>query len=208
MTFKRFNAPLLAPTNWKKDLILSLVLTTAGLNIAMAEVLQNGQTVYVGRTQAPTPYYSERQMIRKSSGYDARYQYADETYHGASDKQYSDRQYDDRRYADRSNKYGKYPRADRKHDARYPAKRSGISANIYYHAPSTTTITRNVQIIPPQNGVGDVYYSQESYYLYPPQPISRPYYHRPYQPLLPVTIDPKATENRSKQWTDKGDFNP
>lgn len=178
MNFKRCNAQWLAYANWQKGLLslvkgglLSLVMTTGGMNMAMAEVLQSGKTVYVGRTQPEPTYHPRHQVIKKSSGYD------------------------------RNN--------GRNNDRRY-SQQPSVSANFYYQAPSTTTITRNVQIIPPQNGVGDVYYSQDSYYLYPPQPVSRPYYqrpfNRPYQPLVPVTIDPQDTENRSKQWTDTSDF--
>lgn len=88
------------------------------------------------------------------------------------------------------------------------ASRSGISAQIYYQAPTTTTIERTVQIIPPQHGVGDVYYSQDSYYIYPPvPPTNYPYrYNKQYQPYVPVVIDRQSSENRSKQWTDKSDF--
>ncbi|XID75237.1 hypothetical protein ACF3NA_01370 [Alkanindiges sp. WGS2144] len=112
-------------------------------------------------------------------------------------------------HSSRKRSYSTYPRVINKSPG-YDASsgRSGISARLYYQAPSTTTITRNVHIIPPQNGVGDVYYSQDSYYLYPSAPVY-PYPRQPgyaSQPLIPVVIDPKATESRAKQWTDKSDF--
>ena len=87
-----------------------------------------------------------------------------------------------------------------------------LSARFEYHAPSTTIINRSVQVLPPQaaagNQVGDVYYNQDTYLIYPPSSPYRPNgYARGYhQPIIPAYSDPKATESRAKQWTDKSDF--
>lgn len=191
MTIKAFNARRIRSVNWQAGLILSLLITFGLNQTAVADVQQSSKAVYVGRTQVAAPHYSQRHIIKQSSGYDARYQYSDggHAYNG----------YD--------NEHGDYQNGYQRHNKnRRYSNQPRVSASFYYQAPTTTTITRNVQIIPPQNGVGDVYYSEDSYYLYPPQPIGRPYYQRPYQPLIPVTINPRDTENRSKQWTEKSDF--
>jgi hypothetical protein len=88
---------------------------------------------------------------------------------------------------------------------------SRASAQFNYHAPTVTTINKTVQIIPPQGGsVGDVSYSQDQYYIYPDQRY--PQYQQPrrrhYQRVETIVDDPQVTEQRSKQWTDKGDFYP
>lgn len=86
------------------------------------------------------------------------------------------------------------------------------SAQFNYHGSSTTTINNSVQIIPPQNGsVGDISYSQDQYNIYPNNPYPR--YQHPRKRYYPQTVvqvidDPQATEQRSKQWTDKSDFYP
>ncbi|RYZ85825.1 MAG: hypothetical protein EOO68_29685 [Moraxellaceae bacterium] len=56
--------------------------------------------------------------------------------------------------------------------------------------------------------MGDVYYNQDTYLIYPPSSPYRPNgYARGYhQPIIPAYNDPKATESRAKQWTDKSDF--
>ena len=186
-----FNSQLIDKISRQVTVMFSLLLMIGLNQSAMAAVSENATATYVGRTQYDRPYYSQREVIKQSSGYDARYQYSK----------------DDYRYPNNGGHYDNDGRNNDGRSNRRYSKRPRVSANFYYQAPSTTTITRNVQIIPPQNGVGDVYYNQDSYYIYPPQPVSRPYYHRPYQPLVPITIDPKDTENRSKQWTDKNDFN-
>ena len=191
MNFNFFSSQVIDKINRQVTFMFSLLLMIGLNQSAMAAVSENAKATYVGRTQYDRPYYSQREVIKQSSGYDARYQYSN----------------DDYRYPNNGGHYDNDGRNnDDKNNRRY-SKRPRVSANFYYQAPTTTTITRNVQIIPPQNGVGDVYYNQDSYYIYPPQPVSRPYYHRPYQPLIPVITDPKDTENRSKQWTDKSDFN-
>ncbi len=191
-----FNSQVIDKINRQVTFMLSLLLIIGLNQSAMAAVSENAKATYVGRTQYDRPYYSQREVIKQSSGYDARYQYSNDDYRYPNNGRHYD---NDSRNNDGRNNDGRSNR-------RY-SKRPRVSANFYYQAPTTTTITRNVQIIPPQNGVGDVYYNQDSYYIYPPQPVSRPYYHRPYQSLTPITIDPKDTENRSKQWTDKDDFN-
>ena len=191
-----FNSQVIDKINRQVTVMFSLLLMIGLNQSAMAAVSENATATYVGRTQYDRPYYSQREVIKQSSGYDARYQYSNDDYRYPNNGGHYDN--DGRNNDGRNN--------DSKNNRRY-SKRPRVSANFYYQAPTTTTITRNVQIIPPQNGVGDVYYNQDSYYIYPPQPVSRPYYHRPYQPLVPITIDPKDTENRSKQWTDKNDFN-
>ncbi len=191
MNFNFFSSQVIDKINRQVTFMFSLLLMIGLNQSAMAVVSENAKVTYVGRTQYDRPYYSQREVIKQSSGYDARYQYSN----------------DDYRYPNNGGHYDNDGRNnDDKNNRRY-SKRPRVSANFSYQAPTTTTITRNVQIIPPQNGVGDVYYNQDSYYIYPPQPVSRPYYYRPYQPLIPVITDPKDTENRSKQWTDKSDFN-
>lgn len=185
-----FNSQIINKINRQVTLIFSLFLMIGLSQSAMAAVSQNAKATYVGRTQYDRPYYSQREVVKQSSGYDARYQYSN----------------DDYRYHHNGGHYDNDGRNNDGRNNRRYSKRPRVSANFYYQAPTTTTITRNVQIVPPQNGVGDVYYSQDSYYLYPPQPVQRPYYQRPYQPLIPVIIDPRDTENRSKKWTDRGEF--
>lgn len=87
-------------------------------------------------------------------------------------------------------------------------QRSGISAHIYYQAPSTTVINRRIEVIAPQNPSSNVYFNHDTYYIYPA--ATGAYYpgQRYIPPVIPVTIDRQATENRAKQWTDKADFNP
>lgn len=88
---------------------------------------------------------------------------------------------------------------------------SHASAQFNYHGSSTTTINNSVQIIPPQNGsVGDVSYSQDQYNIYPNNPYPRYQYprRRYFQRVVPVQDYPQATEERSKQWTDKSGFYP
>lgn len=117
----------------------------------------------------------------------------------------------DQNSANQTSHYSNYARHSHHKTHNTASSRPQISAQFYYQGPTTTTIQRNVQIIPPQNGVGDVYYSQDSYYLFPPEyPVNRPYprrYARPYEYAVPNTTDPRATENRAKQWTDTSDFN-
>lgn len=82
-------------------------------------------------------------------------------------------------------------------------QRPNISARLYYQAPSTTVINRHVEVIAPQNATSDVYFNQDTYYLYPSG--AGPYHpaRRYYQRVIPATNDPKDTESRAKQWTDR-----
>lgn len=201
MSFKIFKIHKMRQINLCTGLILTPLMLFGLSHSAMAATPQNPQfssskAIYAGRTQpepakhdyyyphhgnhvghAPYDHGSYHRVIKQSSGY----------YQQTNPQQ-----------------IGHQPSSQ---PNRYPSHGSHVSANIYYQAPTTTAITRQVQIIPPQNSVGDVYYSQDTYYLSTPQPVYRPYYQRPYQPLIPMTANPKDTESRSKQWTDTSDFN-
>ncbi len=186
MSFKIFKIRTMQQINLCTGMILTPFMLFGLSHSTMAATPQNPQfssskAVYVGRTQPDSHYYP---------------------YHGAAPYHpYPPYLSHNSRVIKQSTGYGQD-----KH-VQHAGNKPGVSANIYYQAPSTTTITRNVQVIPPQNSVGDVYYSQDRYYFPAAQPVYRPYYQRPYQPLIPVTVDPQDTESRSKQWTDKSDFN-
>lgn len=98
-------------------------------------------------------------------------------------------------------RYSTHRRSDRA-----SGQRPEIAARFYYQAPSTTVINRRVEVIAPQNATSDVYFNQDTYYLYPSS--SAPYHpaRRYYPPVSRVTMDSQDTENRAKQWTDKADF--
>lgn len=91
----------------------------------------------------------------------------------------------------------------------YPAygrPQTDVNVQLRYQAPSTTIINNNVQVIPPSVPVGNISYSQDTYYIntapqYPD--YRRPHQHRRYinsavqddeQPQQPV-------QDRSRQWT-------
>lgn len=97
---------------------------------------------------------------------------------------------------------GAYPR-----HRRSESQRPTIAARLYYQAPSSTVINRQVQVIAPQNATSDTYFNQDTYYLYPSSSLSYHPARRYYPPVSRVTIDPQDTENRAKQWTDRTDFN-
>lgn len=101
-------------------------------------------------------------------------------------------------------RYSTHPRNER----RTGEQRPQIAAKLYYQAPSTTIINRQVEVIAPQNATSDVYFNQDTYYLYPSGSGSYHPAQRYIPPVIPVSRDPQATENRAKQWTDKADFNP
>lgn len=164
-----------------------------------AALAADKKAIYVGREQ-PTRVMYDSQPYYSSDGY---------SQHGYS--QNNDQQ---NRYAQNN----RYRVINRSYGYEPPPMISGsirgnhASAQFNYYAPSTTTINRSVQIIPPQNGnVGDISYSQDQYYIYPDNPYPR-YQHprRRYYPqrVVQVIDDPQITEQRSKQWTDKSDFQP
>ena len=101
-------------------------------------------------------------------------------------------------------RYSAHPRNER----RTGGQRPQLAAKLYYQAPSTTIINRQVEVIAPQNATSDVYFNQDTYYLYPSGSGSYHPAQRYIPPVIPVSRDPQATENRAKQWTDKADFNP
>lgn len=83
---------------------------------------------------------------------------------------------------------------------------NGVNVQLNYQAPSTTTINNTVQIIPPSQGVGSVSYSQDNYYIYPPD---NHYQHqhqnrrRYVQPYIDQSDDDQIQpiQNRNSQWT-------
>lgn len=151
----------------------------------IAQPIAVPRLIYTGRVTPPKPAPAPRfrQVINESAGY--------------------------HRY--RSYRYDQWPYAQtyRPYDQAY-RPRPGISAQLYYQAPSTTVINRRVEVIAPQNASSEVYVNQATDYLYPSSAVryypARRYYPAHYPPAPRITMNPQDTENRAKQWTDKADF--
>lgn len=153
------------------------------------------------------------QPQRRIIGQSGAYHYGSGSDKDSNNNDWGDRR-DNARARDGSNRSASHAEQQRhSRDYSISSKVSNrISARFDYHAPSTTIINRSVQVLPPQAGagnqVGDVYFNQDTYLIYPPSSPYRPngYVRGYYQPIIPAYNDPKATESRAKQWTDKSDF--